>query len=414
MREAVDRALEHHLKTRTSRERIRESEARLDLAWSSLNPTLGLAMSAGNRSSNLAAMGLSGNNLPIPAYVTPFYTFDSRLQLLYNFIDSASRWRVKGAEVEQQVAAQELHLAQQQVSVLTSMAYVQLANTLEAERAVRADLEVAERVLALARHQKEVGVAAGIDVTRSENARAELQLRQAGLLEARQRAQLELARLTGLSLASQLTPDPTPLATLEAGLNLDKALEIAQEKRVELSLARLQEELLTTQVSMAQASDAPKMGLSADYGFLGNTPTSNAFDTYSVGLVLQVPLYDGGHSDAQDKLAQSRLEQARIEREDRALQVEQEVRAAFLKLDLARSQIVTSQSSFQLAEKELAMASNRFKNGLSDSLEVIEAQAALVRARTAIVAAQISLQLAQIQLAASLGQPEMVLMGGNP
>ena len=142
------------------------------------------------------------------------------------------------------------------------------------------------------------------------------------------------------------------------------------------------------------------MGLVADYGFAGVTPSQTVFGTHNVGLTLQVPIFDGGLSEARMDALKSQLEQVKIQRADQQIQVEQDVRSSFLKLDLARQQIVTARASLVLAQKEMTMATDRFAAGLGTSLELVDAQAKLARARDAEVQALVAYQLAQVETTA--------------
>ena len=413
LRQAVERALETHLKTRINKEKIRESEARVAEALAGLNPTVTFNANQYNRTINLASQGLSGADLPIPAFIGPFYTFDARVQVLYTFLDAAKRWKVKAAEVGKLVSEQELVLARQQVDLLAASAYVNLLSARHAQQAGLADLALTNKNLELARHQKQQGVAAGIDVTRADSQRVEQELRQAALDDKVRRANLELARLMGTPLGTQYQPDESDFPPLEQGLTVESASKVGFENRVELQVARLREEQLGHEISAADAEDSPKMGLVADYGFAGNTPALNVFGTHNVGLTLQVPIFDGGLSDARMDALRSQLEQVKIQRSDQEIQVEQDVRSSFLKLDLARQQIVTARASLVLAQKEMTMATDRFAAGLGTSLELVDAQAKLARARDAEVQALVAYQLAQVELAASMGKPELIIQGGK-
>lgn len=413
LRQAVERALDTHVKTRLNKEKIRESEARVAEALAGLNPTVTFNANQYNRTINLASQGLSGQNLPIPAFVGPFYTFDARVQVLYTFLDAAKRWKVKAAEFGRLVSEQELVLARQQVDFLAASAYVNLLSALHAQQAGLADLALTNKNLELARHQKQQGVAAGIDVTRADSQRVEQELRQAALDDRVRRANLELARLMGTPLGTQYRPDESDLPPFEEGLTVEAASKIGFENRLELQVAKLREEQLGHEISAADASDSPKMGLVADYGFAGNTPAQNVFGTHAVGLTLQIPIFDGGLSEAQMETLKSQLEQVKIQRQDQQIQVEQDVRSSFLKLNLARQQIVTARASLVLAQKEMTMATDRFGAGLGTSLELVDAQAKLARARDAEVQSLVAYQLAQVELAASMGKPELIIQGGK-
>lgn len=385
----------------------------MELAWAALNPQVQFSAGQSNRTANLAAQGLAGGAFPIAPFLGPFYSFDSRVQLVYNLMDAANRWKVRTTQLGQELAQDELLLARRQVGVLTSLAYVNLVSAQHAQKAGLADLALAQRLVELAQHQKQAGIAAGIDVTRAQTQLTEQLLRQRQLDDRVDRASLELARLMGTPLNARFAPDESPLPPVDPALTPEAATDQARQYRVELQLARLRENILDTEISAAQASDSPRLGLVADYGFSGNTPGSNVYGTHNVGLSLQVPLYDGGLSQAQTQALQSQLEQAHLQRQDQEIQVEQEVRSSFLKLQLARQQIETAGAAVALAEKEVTMSTDRFRAGLTNSLEMVTAQTNLTRARDAQVQALVSLQLAQIELAASMGRPELILPGGG-
>ncbi|MBN9415225.1 MAG: TolC family protein [Candidatus Eremiobacteraeota bacterium] len=414
LRQTVDRALESHLKSKLNLEKIRESEAHLAEAWAGLNPTVNLNANQYNRTINLASQGLGGSSLPIPSLVGPFFTFDARVQVVYKFLDASQRWKIKSAEVGREISRQEYELARQQVDLLASTAYINLLSALHAQQAGQADLQLAQKNLDLARHQREQGVAAGIDVTRADARRVEQELKQAQLDDKVRRGNLDLARLIGAPLNTHYRPQESALAALEDGLTVEAANQVAQEHRVELQVARLKEEQLHHEVSAADAEDSPTMNLAADYGFAGNTPTQNIFGTHNVGINLSIPLFDGGVSDAKSDTFRSQLRQAEIEHQDQQLQVEQDVRGSFLKLQLARQQIVTARASLVLAQREMTMSSDRFAAGLGTSVELVDAQAKLARARDAEVQALVAYQLAQVELAANMGRPELVLQGEKP
>lgn len=413
LRQVYEEATRSNLKTRIAEEQIRESEARIQQSWAALNPQVRFTASQYNRTVNLAQQGLSGSAFPIGPLIGPFNSFDSRVQVLYTFIDSEARWRVRSAEIGRTISEAQERLARQQVGTLAALAYVQLVAARDNLASIEADIALARRTVELAQHQQEAGVAAGIDVTRAQNNLVEQTLRQQAAAQQVRSANLELARITGRPLGTQFLPTDMRLDQTDGALTVSTAVERATQNRVEVQVAQLQQDQLAAQISAEQASNSPTVGVAADYGLAGSTPTSNVFGTHNVGLVLNFPLYDGGLSEGRENELRSRLEQARLKREDVGLQVEQDVRAAFLALDLARQQRTAARSGVQLAQRELEMASDRFSAGLTTSLEVTSAQATLVRAREAETQALIQVELAIVRLAAAMGDPGSVLIKGG-
>jgi len=87
-------------------------------------------------------------------------------------------------------------------------------------------------------------------------------------------------------------------------------------------------------------------------------------------------------------------------------QVEEDVRLALSNIRTAAVQVRAADESAQLAERELEMARDRFRAGVADNLEVINAQTALANARDAQVAALAEYNAARLNLAAALGRAE--------
>ena len=127
-----------------------------------------------------------------------------------------------------------------------------------------------------------------------------------------------------------------------------------------------------------------------------------------MALTLNVPLFDGGEAEGREHEIESKLKQSDLKFNDLRIQVEQDVREALLRLDLARRQVVTARASRELAEKELRMASDRFANGLTDSLEVATAQASLTRAQDAEIQALAQFNLGLVYLGTGMGSPEAI------
>jgi outer membrane protein TolC len=143
-----------------------------------------------------------------------------------------------------------------------------------------------------------------------------------------------------------------------------------------------------------------------DYGSLGVRPLTTSLPTRTIGLRLDVPLFDGGRTKSQIQVADSRLRQAELRWNDLRAEVEKEVRQALDNLATRREQVLAAQKALALAERELELAQDRFRNGVGDNVEVVNAQAALEKARQGVVSSLALYNLARLNLAAALGHVE--------
>jgi outer membrane protein TolC len=77
-----------------------------------------------------------------------------------------------------------------------------------------------------------------------------------------------------------------------------------------------------------------------------------------------------------------------------------------LDLSAAAEQVQVAQSSVQLAQQTLTQAQDRFSAGVTDNLEVIQAQEAMAAANENYIASLYAHNVAKVELARSIGYAE--------
>jgi len=85
-----------------------------------------------------------------------------------------------------------------------------------------------------------------------------------------------------------------------------------------------------------------------------------------------------------------------------------DVKTALLNLKSARNQVAVSTLGVQLSKEEVDQARDRFKAGVANNIEVIQAQDALARANDNEIAALYRFNQARADYARSIGQMEKV------
>lgn len=88
------------------------------------------------------------------------------------------------------------------------------------------------------------------------------------------------------------------------------------------------------------------------------------------------------------------------------MKIDQEVRDAYLDLDSAAQEVSVEQSAVTLATQNLEQSRDRFVSGVTDNIEVVQAQDALAIANDAYIASVYSYNLAKISLARATGVAE--------
>ena len=85
-----------------------------------------------------------------------------------------------------------------------------------------------------------------------------------------------------------------------------------------------------------------------------------------------------------------------------------EVKTALINLDSARNEVKVANLGVQLSKEEVDQARDRFKAGVANNIEVIQAQDSLARANDNQITALYRFNQARADLARSVGQMEKI------
>jgi outer membrane protein TolC len=125
-----------------------------------------------------------------------------------------------------------------------------------------------------------------------------------------------------------------------------------------------------------------------------------------VAGTLSIPIFQGGrvHSDVLN--ADASLRQAQAQLADLRGQIDQDVRTALLDLQSSADQVEVAQSSVNLAEDALMQSRDRFFAGVTDNLEVVQAQEAAATAHEQLISSLYQHNLAKVSFARAIGRAE--------
>ncbi|HRJ22072.1 MAG TPA: TolC family protein, partial [Bryobacteraceae bacterium] len=161
-------------------------------------------------------------------------------------------------------------------------------------------------------------------------------------------------------------------------------------------------------LTAAKRERLPSVQAFGDYGTIGTTFTSG-LPTRSVGVRVNLPVFDGGRRDARRAESASLARQEDLRTHDVEQQVEMEVRLAAEALRLAGAQVQTALEALTLAEQELAHAERRYEAGVAPALEVVDAQTRVSRAREQKVAALYRHRSARVEVSVATGELDGIL-----
>ena len=405
--EAIDRGLRNNLGLLISGDQAIAARGERWKELSNLLPSLQAQIQEDVQTLSLTALGLKSNvfPFPVPGVIGPFNYFDARAsvsQSVFNFKnleqERAATERLKSAQYNYKDARELVVLAVGNAYLLA------IADAARIETAL-AQVTNAQALYDKAVDQQKAGLSPAIDTLRSQ---VELQTRQQQLISARNdfaKQKLALARIIGLPPGQEFVlTEKAPYQVL-APLPLEVYLQRAYTSRSDYQAAAAQVRAAELSRRAATAGHYPSLDLNANYGDIGVNPASSS-GTWQVNGGLNIPIFAGGkiHSDVLE--AEAQLKQARSQLGDVRGRIDYEVRASLLDLNSAADQVEVARSSVDLAEQALTQSRDRFTAGVTDNLEVVQAQEAVAGAHESYIQSLYAHNLAKVELARAIGDAE--------
>ena len=405
--DAIRRGLQYNLGAIGYQNTTLQALALQKIARSELLPYVAGDLLVTSEEINLAALGFSGNLFPglhIPTIVGPFHYFDARAGVSQSVIDF-SKWRnYRGAQENVRSTRLSAEDSRDLIALGVTGAYLQIIAAAARVDAVRAEVVTADATWRQATDRLAAGVSPLIDVTRT---RVELQMQQQRLTAvANDLAKLKIAlgRIIGLPPGQEFSlSDNVPYAPLTS-ITLSQALDRAYANRADLKASQSQVRAAELVRKAAVAEHYPTVEFNADYGVIGTSPVNNVGSTYSVTGALRVPIFEGGRIGGDIAQADAALAQRRAELQDLRARIDAEVRTAMLDLAATAAQVTVADSNRGLAAETLTQSRDRFSAGVTDTLEVVQAEETVAAAAQDYISSLYAHNVAKATLARAMGQ----------
>lgn len=331
--------------------------------------------------------------------------FTADLALRYD-LDLARRHDRAGQAAQFDLQARRALEREQQVALQAELARAWLQwRALQLERPLLQQLVEADRALVL---QVERRVASGLATLadlgpareRQRNDEAEL-LR----LERQQALTLHaLAALTGesrLALEAGTSAELPPLPRVPAGLPATML-----QRRADVAAADASLQAARLRLGLARDAWFPQLTLTASAGLasadLGQWLKAAARST-GLGLLLALPVFDGGRADAARQAAQADLALAAAEHRERVLAALREVDDQLATLRTLAAEAQGREAALADARSDAARAASRRANGLAAETEGLLARRLELRQQRALLQTRLAQRQATVALVRALG-----------
>jgi outer membrane protein TolC len=411
MKDAIARGLKQNLGILLTSQDVRAARGTRWQQLSALLPNITTSTYMNGAQVDLAEFGFTFKLPPragfsIPSVVGPFAYFDSRAYVTQSIFDWKAINNTHAAS--ENVKSSQATFKDARDLVILSVGYTYLHAVADESRVETVDAQVktAQALYDQASDQVKAGTSPAIDGLRAQ---VELKTRQQQLIQAKNDFAIEkltLARVIGFAPGQEFElADKSPYQPF-VGMTVEDALKRAYESRSDFQAALADVRAAQYSRKAAEAGYLPSFSVSADYGLAGTYPNVSTHGVFDARGTLTIPIFQGGRVHGDVLEADARLEQSRLKLDNLRAQIDADVRTALLNVESGEEQVAVAQSNIDLADQTLAQARDRFRAGVTDTVEVVQAQEAVAGAHDNYISSLYSDNYAKISLARAMGAAE--------
>lgn len=410
LRDAIGRGLRANLGFLLSGSASDASRGERLRSLSALLPQVTGAISQNEQQISLTTIGFNFHipGLAIPTIVGPFHYTDVRAYASLSVYDYSLHKDHLAARENERAAQLTFKDARDLVVQAVANAYLLVIADSARVDALRAQVATDQAIYDRTADQKLAGTAAGIDVLR---AHVELQQQQQQLVAQQNqfaKDKLALGRIIGLPLGQDFRiAEQVPFSAL-ATITPGDALHTAYAERADYQSAQATVRAAEASVQAARGERYPNLGVTADYGDVG-TSLADSHGTFTFQAVAKFNIFDGERISGDIIQARAALKQHQDELDDLRGQIDYQVRAALFDIQSAAELVAVARSNLDLANQTLDQARDRFTAGVTDNIEVVQAQGSVAIANDNLISALYSHNLAKVELARATGSAEQQL-----
>jgi len=406
-KEAIDRGLRNNLGLLLASDQTEASRGQRWQALAELLPNISVRFQEAIQTESLTALGFRGDifPVPVPRVIGPFNYFDLRANAAQTVFNYRSLEKERAASENLKASQLSLKDAREVVVLAVGNAYLQAIAAAARVDTAQAQVTSAQALNQQAIDQQRAGLTPAIDALRSQ---VQLQTRQQQLIVARNelaKTTLSFARIIGMPPGQQfLLTEKAPFQALTPQ-PVETYLQRAYSGRADYQAAQAQVQSAELSRKAAVAGHYPSVDIGANFGDIGVTP-SQSNGTWQVIGGINIPVFAGNRVHADVLQADAQLKQSRQQLGDLRGRIDYEVRSALLDLNAAADQVAVARSSVELAEQALVQSQDRFTAGVTDNLEVVQAQESVAAAHESYIQSLYAHNLAKVELAYAIGDAE--------
>lgn len=352
--------------------------------------------------------GFAGDDFESP----PFNSFNARVVGTQTLFDTQKYSQYRVAKLSEAIAHNDYDVAVQDILDQAVQLYFTHLRDLRRVEISQGNIERDLELLNLAQEQFDAGAAIKIDVTRAE---VRVATERRTLMEAEALIEdsiLQLKALLDVDLDRELLLDRSIIEGIKSPPSLKKyaSMEDLLGMRPELASEQLQLDQARLTQKAAAWQRLPSIELFGEWGY----DSDDAFDSdekeaWLAGIRASIPIFEGGRIASERREAAAVVRQREYLMRDLVNRIQREFRFAMIDMDSRYAQIEIARDEIRLGRAEIEQAEERYREGLADNRELIDAQQRLSDAENSHLRAIYLYGLSRLAFARAIGSVERVL-----
>lgn len=368
-------------------------------------PSVTLEAGANHSNTDIEYTG-SGTN-PFRGGKQHFNTYSYTLNVNHPLYRRQNTVQYEQSKTQVAQADDTLNVARLDLMVRTSQAYFDVLLAQDKIDLIVAQKAAITKQLDQAKANFEVGTATITDVHEAQ-ARYDLLIAQ----EIAAHNELEVKKRAIQAIISQV---PEPLASAKEQLNvvipmpqnMEEWVEIAEGQSPQIKVQQLSVQLASQEIERAHAGHFPTVDAVGSYADSrangGTSGVGSDLQNFTIGLKMEVPLYQGGSITSKEREAAANQQKAKDDLEQARRTADLQTRQAYLNVSSNVAQVKAYEQALASSQSSLDSTSLGYEVGVRTSVDVLNAQQQLFSAKRDLLQARYAWMLSVIQLKAAAG-----------
>ena len=407
---ALVQAYQNNPQLNAQRAQARVVDENVPQALSGYRPTLSVTSSLGKSYTTETTKSSVGNIATystLHSTTTPWTVGVNATQTLFNGFQTANRTRAAEGQVFS--TREALRVMEQTILLNAATAYMDVLRDTANLEVQRSNVRVLEETLKQTRDRFNVG-----EVTKTDVAQAEAQLAAGQSAELQAESTLTTSKANYRQIVGTEPVNLAPGSPVDRFFprNLGAAIDLGLAQNPNVTSAMYGVDVAYLQIKINEGALLPTVQVSAsaqqlNEPFIGIT---SEFQAQVVGQ-LTIPIYQGGREFSLIRQSKESLGQQRLNLDLVRNQTRQFVVQAWGQLEATKAQVAAAQSQVASSEVALNGVREEARVGQRTTLDVLNAQQALVNARVTLVTAQHDRVVASYNVLSAVGRLSPQVLG---